>query len=211
MNDPQTAAQRLQNAFEGIEREQMADVPILNPMLRVETLGFHVYQGRVLGVVVTPWMMNLVMLPTSDDEWDKLELGSKQQHDFPSGSYTFMVNEITGVGYCLTHSLYSPMNEFANQDHAIAAAQAFLDTLMVERDPNEPPPVDEALLGRIMRGEETPEINFDEFATIEQVQAVGPKCRHRDAGKETGVESAASIDTTLSRRDLLRGNFLRRS
>jgi hypothetical protein len=48
------------------------------------------------------------------------------------------------------------MSEVANQEHALAAAQAFLDTRIVERDPNAPPAVDEALLGRIMRGEESP-------------------------------------------------------
>lgn len=205
MNSPQAVAEQLQQTFEDIEREQMAGIPILNPMIRVETLGFQEYQGRLIGVVLTPWMMNLLMLPNAGDEWERLELGSKQPHDFPSASYTFMVNEFEPLGRCLTHSLYSPMNEFANQDHALAAAQAFLDTLMVERDPNAPPPVDEALLGRIMRGEETPEVNLDDFATIEPMQSGEKKCALREANEVTQV----SMDKPLSRRELLRGSFLR--
>lgn len=212
MINPEQAAELLQQSFETIEREQMAGLPLLNPMIRVETLGFQEYQGRVLGVVLTPWMMSLIMLPKAGDEWDSLELGSKQQHDFPSASYTFMVNEFEPLGRCLTYSLFSPMNEFANQDHALAAAQAFVDTLMVERDPNVPPPVDEALLGRIMRGEVEPDINLDDFATIEPVAATGPKCSrlNHSEGEGSGV-TTVSLDKELSRRELLRGSFLRGS
>lgn len=207
MTYPEQAAEALQQTFKDIERTQMAGIPILNPMIRVETLGFHEYEGRVLGIVLTPWMMSLIMLPKAGDEWERMVLGSKQPHDFPSASYTFMVNEFEPLGRCLTYSLFSPMNEFANQDHALAAAQAFLDTLMVERDPNAPPPVDEALLGRIMRGEETPEVNLDDFATIEPMQSGEKKCALREANEVTLV----SMDKPLSRRELLRGAFLRGS
>ena len=201
MNDLATTERTIAETFERIWREQMQGIPLLNPMLRVETLGFQEWQGRVIGIVITPWLMNLVMLPNEEDDWEGMELGDKQPHTFPSRSYKFMVNEIDGIGTCQTHSLYSPMHEFVNQDHAIAAAQSFLDTLMVERELTEEERVDEELLGRIMRGEETPEVKV---AEIDPTEAPEPApCNSALAHSEEGMKQA------LSRRELLRGAFLR--
>jgi [NiFe] hydrogenase assembly HybE family chaperone len=197
MNDPRAVARDLERVFNGIHREQMQGIPILNPQLRVQALGFRLYQGRVVGILITPWLMNLLMLPGKDEDWSDLELGRKQPHVFPSGTFKFMVNEIDGIGKCQTHSLYSPMNEFINQDHALAAAQGFLDTLMVEREATEDDPVDQELLGRIMRGEEVPEVSLDDFAGIETT------------GTAVQAGEARQIKTGVSRRDLLRGSFLR--
>ncbi|MEW8014924.1 MAG: [NiFe]-hydrogenase assembly chaperone HybE [Candidatus Sedimenticola endophacoides] len=179
--------------FERILREQMQGIPLLNHRLRVETLGFQEWRGRVVGIVITPWLMNLVMLPGEGDDWESLELGDKQPQEFPSTTYRFMVNEIDGIGRCQTHSLYSPMHEFLSQEHALAAARGFLDTLMVERERSEEERVDEALLGRILRGEETPEVELGAFDIAEQ---------------EPPAPCAAAqgrIKARLSRRGLLRG------
>jgi [NiFe] hydrogenase assembly HybE family chaperone len=154
-------------------------------------------------VLITPWLMNLVMLPGEGDDWSGLELGKKQPHRFPSNTYKFMVNEIDAIGKCQTHSLFSPMNEFVNQDHALAVAQSFLDALMVESKPTEEDLVDEKLLGRIVRGEETPEVNLDDFAVTvtEAVETAAVPVRGQPGMK-------VRVEKKLSRRDLLRGSFL---
>ena len=199
MKDPQQAAEKIAQTFEHILQVQMQGIPLLNKMLRVETLGFQVYLGRVVGIVITPWLMNLVMLPGEDDHWDEMELGDKQPHQFPSRTYKFMVNEVEGIGKCQTYSLYSPMWEFVNQDHALAAAQSFLDTLMVERELTEEERVDEELLGRIMRGEEVPEVELDGFAASESID---------DMASGEIPEPGQQVKCQLSRRDLLRGAIL---
>jgi [NiFe] hydrogenase assembly HybE family chaperone len=63
MNTPQTAAEKLEQIFDKIHQEQMQGIPILNNMLKVQALGFQEYQGRIVGILITPWLMNLVMLP----------------------------------------------------------------------------------------------------------------------------------------------------
>jgi [NiFe] hydrogenase assembly HybE family chaperone len=63
MNTPQTAAEKLEQIFNKIHQEQMQGIPILNNMLKVQALGFQEYQGRIVGILITPWLMNLVMLP----------------------------------------------------------------------------------------------------------------------------------------------------
>ncbi len=200
MQDPQAVADSLVQAFERIQQEEMQDIPLLNPLLRVEALGFREYQGRVIGIIITPWFMNLIMLPGEEDDWDDLQLGDKQRHEFPANTYTFLVNEIDGIGRYLSNSLYSPMNEFYDQDHAMAAAKSFLDLLMV-RPEQKADVIDEDLLGKIMRGEEVPEINLDEFGEIEQLGEQG-------ANIPKTCPARSQIKKEISRRDLLRGNFL---
>ena len=200
MNDPATAAQTLEQTFTQIHQQQMFGLPLLNNLLRVQALGFHEFEGRITGIIITPWMMNLLILPADDDDWGALELGKKQSHRFPSRTFQFMVNEFEGIGKCQTYSLYSPMSEFTNQDHALAAAQSFLDTLMVETEQAEDNVIDDELLGRIMRGEETPEVNLDDFAVIDATESA--------SAVTDSDEMKARVKKTLSRRDLLRGSFL---
>ncbi len=202
MKDPQTVVEILEHTFDRIHREDMQGIPILNPAIKVQALGFHECQGRILGVLITPWLMNVVMLPAQNEDLSGMELGHKLPHEFPSKTYKFMINDIDGIGPCQTHSLYSPMREFASHAQAVAVAQAFLDGLMVERELTEEDLVDEELLGRVMRGEETPEVNLDDFAVIEPVDAGSMPARGQQETKVRVVE-------TLSRRDLLRGRFLR--
>jgi [NiFe] hydrogenase assembly HybE family chaperone len=142
--------------------------------------------------------MNMVMLPGGEDDWEALELGKKIPQKFPSRTYKFMVNDIDGIGKCQTYSLHSPMHEFVNQDHALAAAQSVLDTLMVESELSEEEKVDEELLGRILRGEETP--GLDGVASVEAAQPA--------PGKTEVLQPQGRLKEAMSRRDLLRGVVL---
>jgi [NiFe] hydrogenase assembly HybE family chaperone len=190
MTDLETLSRQIEDAFKRIEIEQMQGIPLLNPALRVESIGFLIYRDRPLGVIITPWMMNLVLLPGEDDDWSELRVGDKLYHRLPANEYRFMVNEIEGIGICQTHSIYSPMHEFMNQDHAVAAATSFMQTLMVEVERPDQDPHDEELLGRILRGEEKVGSDIDDLATKEQ--------------KPEALESAP--ERLMTRRELLRGS-----
>lgn len=193
MSDLTTLAKEIEMTFQRIEQEQMQDIPLLNPALRVQSIGFQVYEGRALGIIITPWMMNLLMLPSEQDDWSELKLGDKTHYRLPANEFRFMVNEIDGIGICQTHSLYSPMHEFMNQDHAVAAAENFMQTLMVEVEEPDSDPHQEELLGRILRGEETPEVEMDGFALAEAKSQSTADCPA--AGEKPG----------LTRREFLRG------
>lgn len=157
---PEHYATRVTNLFERIHREQMAGLPLLNNALSVATVGFQELEGHVLGILITPWMMSLIRFPGPRDDWHTQALGSKHMVTFPSGSYRFLINVLDELGACQMHSLHSPMHPFGNQAVAIAQALAFLGKLLVI-----PPegvqydPVDEELLGKIMRGEKVPEMD----------------------------------------------------
>ena len=155
---PDHMAQRVAEAFERIHTGQMAGLPLLNSALRVQTLGFQNFEGRTLGMLITPWMMSLLLFPGEQDDWAALELGTRQQLEFPSGSYRFLSNVIEGLGPCQMHSLHSPMRRFHTQQAAVAEATAFVSRLLVEPHGGvKPDPVDATLLGRILRGEHVPD------------------------------------------------------
>jgi len=200
VKDPKRLGEIVEQTFARIHRENMQGIPILNSKIRVQTLGFQHYQERVVGVVITPWLMNMVLLPGEGEDWSELVLGHKRFHNFPAKKYKFMVNEIDGIGFCQTHSLHSPMNEFSSHEHAVSVAQDFLDKLMVDSSPAREDLVDEDLLGRIMRGEETPEVNLDDFATIQPHES----CIPIKIVSGTKVPARKKFD----RRALLRGRFL---
>ena len=199
MRDAQANRKTVEQSFDRIHRENMQGIPILNPRIQVQTVGFQTWQGRTVGIVITPWLMTVILLPADDEDWSRLELGRKKKHDFPSGSYKFMVNEFEGIGFCQTHSLHSPMNEFYSQDHAVTTAGEFIEKMMSDSSPAEEDPVNEELLGRIMRGEETPEVNLDDFATIEP---------HEDSIPiQVASEMKKPRRKTFDRRALLSGRF----
>jgi [NiFe] hydrogenase assembly HybE family chaperone len=157
---PEVLAERVTRAFERIHREHMAGLPLLNNSIDIETVGFRVYQGRMLGMLITPWMMNLVLFPRADDEWPKMALGDKQTHPFPGGTVRFMVNAVDGLGTFQMHSVHSPMRAFSAHAEALAEATAFLERLFtpVTELPDEDQ-LEEELLGRVLRGESLPGVD----------------------------------------------------
>jgi len=204
---PEVVSTIIEKTFERILAENMQGIPILNSRISVQALGFQEYQGRVIGIIITPWLMNLVLLPSSEEDWSDLVLGHKETHEFPAGKYKFLVNEIDGIGFCQTYSLFSPMNNFVSQEQAVVAAQNFLDKLYVSPQPGTEDPVDEELLGRIMRGEETPDL--DDFETIKPYEKTIPVKNITDKQlpeKET-LEKKIPEVRKFDRRSLLRGNF----
>ena len=87
----QQAITRLLNAYWRIGEERMQGLPIFNDKLKLEAVGFTDWNGRQLGVLITPWFMNLVLLPGAQDDWSGLKLGTTTTLDLPSGEYTFSV------------------------------------------------------------------------------------------------------------------------
>jgi hypothetical protein len=101
----------LERTFEAVRRERMEGVPMLNPALEVEAVGFRPWREHWLGILITPWFMNVVLMPRVDAAWQ------------PVGA-----REAT-LGDYQACSLFSPMFDFADQREARATALAALDAL----------------------------------------------------------------------------------
>lgn len=115
---------RLVDDFTEVWHAKMRDVPLVNKSLRVEAVGFRAWQGQILGVLVSPWFMNLVLLPDGDS-WN-LVPGEKEVISFPSGDYEFLHNTRPAIGSYKACSLFSPMGDFTRQKDATDVARAVM-------------------------------------------------------------------------------------
>jgi [NiFe] hydrogenase assembly HybE family chaperone len=120
LSDP---SPRLEAAFRAAAT-RLTGLDFLNPALAVEAVGFAPWGGHWLGVLVTPWFMNLMLAPGDISLWQPLAQGEKRSYAFPAGTYEFIgAFEETAGEYQLC-SLFSPVLEF--EDHATARCVARL-------------------------------------------------------------------------------------
>jgi [NiFe] hydrogenase assembly HybE family chaperone len=120
---------RIEAAFDHVARTGMAGMPFLNSALRVEAVGFHVWEGQWLGVLVTPWSINILLLPCSA-QWPRLATGAERFVDLPAGRYRFVAGFDAALGEYHACSLFSPALEFADHAAAQATALAALEALL---------------------------------------------------------------------------------
>jgi [NiFe] hydrogenase assembly HybE family chaperone len=115
--------------FTEVWHGKMRDVPIVNKLLQVQAVGFQMHDGRPLGVLLSPWFMNLVQLPAEGEDWSALVPGAKEVISFASGEYEFIHNVREMVGGYKACSLFSPMGEFRTQAQAVDVARAVMVAL----------------------------------------------------------------------------------
>lgn len=128
--DPSAA---LEAAFRRIERERMMGLPLLNTALKVQAVGFGRWQQHWLGALVTPWFLNLVLVPGDAATWQRAGEAQRVFHHFGAGDFAFLGNHESEVGEFQSCSLVSPMGQFADQASACATARAALGMLQVDR------------------------------------------------------------------------------
>nr|WP_280818834.1 [NiFe]-hydrogenase assembly chaperone HybE [Thiorhodococcus minor] len=126
-------------AFERIHRERMAGLPILHPSLSVEVVGGRIFDGDWVGALVTPWTMNLVLVPGPGSAHRPGGVGIKQTLTLPGAEVETIGSEEADVGAFLACSLYSPMGAFADQATAVATAAKILEGLLPSESPRPKP------------------------------------------------------------------------
>ncbi len=125
----QSRVQTLEQVFAHIAATRMRDVPVQNHALRVQSVGFAPQADPdggewLLGILVTPWFMNLVCLPMDLARAGETVpgVGQKAKRQIGSETFEFIGAHEDGLGAFACCSLFSPMFEFA--DHAAAVATA---------------------------------------------------------------------------------------
>ena len=196
MFDTETTHNHLEQGFNQIFETCMQGMPILNNALQVEIIGVQEWEGRPLGLAITPWLMSLVLLPNEEDQWADAELGDKTTHVFPNQDLDFQANDLMGIGPCQTYAIHSPMGKFPDQEAALTAAQEFLDNLMVPAT-RVNDSIDQQRMDRYLKGEDMAKIRADEEAEKERLAAL----------EAESLEE--KMEKPMSRRSLLRGSFLK--
>ncbi|MBU2851268.1 [NiFe]-hydrogenase assembly chaperone HybE [Acidithiobacillus ferrivorans] len=130
---PLLATRHLVDAFQRAADRQRG-LSFFRSTLAVETVGFRPWQGCQMGVLITPWFMNLIILPGPGMDWSAFPVGTQQRWHFPSGSYEFTGGHIGNLGPYQSCALFSPVPDFADQAAAHAAARSALDALFTPPD-----------------------------------------------------------------------------
>jgi [NiFe] hydrogenase assembly HybE family chaperone len=125
---PDPSAQ-IERVFAEIHATRMQGMPFVNPALRVEAVGFRRWDGRWLGALITPWFMNLMLLPDADASWHHVRYGDSVSYTLPAGVFEFISAREPLLGDYQSCSLFSPVFEFADPDGARATALAALTAL----------------------------------------------------------------------------------
>ena len=120
--------------YRRVQTERMQGIPILNPALLVEAVGFRraevpeeapEQEPVAEGVLITPWFMSLVRLPLALQPHGN-RVARKFVRDFGSEGFEFIGAHDDAVGYHETCALFSPMEGFATQAQAVETALASL-------------------------------------------------------------------------------------
>ncbi len=127
----------LEAAFHRIAATRMAGLPLNNSALRVQGVAFHPQDdGYLVGVLITPWAINLVMLAPTPSRELYLAPDRRRTWDFPSGSYEFMGGEEPECGAYQFCSLFSPAFEFRDHVSAVETAVAIMLALYADTEPD---------------------------------------------------------------------------
>lgn len=129
-------AQRLVAAYRAA-LPRMQGLPITNPRLDDVVASRSVPDaGGELVVVMTPWCLTAVWVPTEAAG----EQGATVTRALPSGTYDFVVGNLEGVGQVWSLSLMSPVLEFDGPEAARVAVDAALEALLLPPAPAAAPP-----------------------------------------------------------------------
>lgn len=125
---------KLETVFRDIEIHRMQGMPVCNPVLKVKAIGFQQWGEYYFGVMMTPWFMNLMLIPRDPALTIQDSPGSKSRHAFPSGHFEFVHAKEEALGHFQVCSLFSPMFEFADQETAISTALEVIAGIMETQD-----------------------------------------------------------------------------
>ena len=119
----------LEAVYRDTVQPRMRELPVYNAMLQVEARGFGPRDGHCSGILITPWCMNLVLLPGEGDRWSGLAPGSRVEVVFPAATYTLTLSLPAGMQPHLSLALFTTVLDFADQDTAQQVADEVLQLL----------------------------------------------------------------------------------
>lgn len=114
---------------------RMHDLPFVNPALGVAAVGFRQHEGDWLGVMVTPWFLNLFLLSGGGRLWGDIPAGERRYLELPCGTLQFIADDDPDIGpyqYC---PLIAPVTGLADMETALVAARDALAAAFVPPAP----------------------------------------------------------------------------
>ena len=103
-------------------RERTEAAGPVNHLLNCASIGFARCQGDWLGVVITPWFMDLVLLPGGGNLWGDIPAGQRRYVDLPQGTVAFTAAEEACLGAYQHASLVATVASLPDMAAAVALA-----------------------------------------------------------------------------------------
>jgi [NiFe] hydrogenase assembly HybE family chaperone len=128
----------LVDAYRRIADERMAGIPFANESLTVDGVGFRDVEGRNVGVLITPWCMNLVVLETQPEDSGEGDDEEKRTFRFPAGEFEFVNARIDEVPAHHALALFTSVEDFPDMATARAVAAEILRRIL-EPDADDAP------------------------------------------------------------------------
>jgi len=129
--DPDDAA--LPSAVSGLHSDNPAsllercfgerrDRPAVNPLLTCRAVGFSHYRGDWLGVLITPWFVDLYLLPGGGSLWGDIPAGQRRYVELPQGTVPFTAADDPKIGPYQYSPLVAPVSTLPDMAAAVKLA-----------------------------------------------------------------------------------------
>ena len=101
----------------------MRDLPIYNGKIAIEAIGFRPFgDDALIGVVLTPWFMNLKLLPIAHEPMRMAEIGRLVEVELPAGSSISTACPICAI--CIGSGAIGISTRFMNQGVSTTPSRA---------------------------------------------------------------------------------------
>jgi [NiFe] hydrogenase assembly HybE family chaperone len=118
---------KLEHFFAG-----QSERPPVNATLSCRALGFARYRGDWLGVVITPWFVDLYLLPGGGELWGDIPSGQRRYVELPRGTVPFTAADNPQIGPYQYSPLISPVSVLPDMTAAIKLANDVLSGIFGE-------------------------------------------------------------------------------
>ncbi len=110
--------------------QNMLDLPFYRADIPCFTPNFVLFEGQWIGTVLTPWMLNIVILPGPNQQWEVKTEGDKLAIQLPYKAMTFIVSSLESIPQYLSCSLLSPLDPNLTAEQAVQLAKDCLTMLL---------------------------------------------------------------------------------
>ena len=125
----------LENHYQHVWETRMQGLPFVNPALAVKAVGFQRHEGDWLGVMITPWFLNLFLLSGGGQLWGDIPAGERRYLNLPCGTLQFIADDDPDLGpyqYC---PLIAPVSSITDMATALQAARDAMAAVFVPPAP----------------------------------------------------------------------------
>ncbi|AFJ46924.1 hydrogenase 2-specific chaperone [Shimwellia blattae DSM 4481 = NBRC 105725] len=109
---------------------RMADLPFYRADMPIQCCDFQRFEGQWVGTLLTPWMLELVVMPGPGQVWDERPTGEALGLAFPAGDIRFRVSSPQPDLPLLSCSLLSPLPATLSPEQAQTIARDALRLLL---------------------------------------------------------------------------------